>query len=78
MYSFTHLPLFDSWLAHAESPAPSIHAPSHHEPIARLKDVQGAGHPRVGHRAHKDGKLFRLTDTDSEEGVRKNFNNLIN
>ena len=74
-YLNAYLPLLDSWLAHAESPASSVHTPSYHEPIARLKDVQGAGHPGVRHRAHKDGELLRFIDTNSE--IRKSWGKII-
>lgn len=39
--------------AHAKSLSASLHAATHHQPISRLKDMQGAGNSRIGHRANK-------------------------
>lgn len=44
--------------AHAKLLGASLHAATHHQPVSRLKDVQGAGHSRVGHRANEYRDVF--------------------
>lgn len=55
--------------AHAKLLGASLHAATHHQPIPRLKDVQRAGHSRVGHRANEyRDVLSKTTKEETEEG----------
>lgn len=51
--------------AHAKLLCASLHTATHHQTVSRLKNVQGAGHTRVGHRANKYGDVF--SETTKEE-----------
>ena len=57
-------PSVSSRVAHAESSPARLHTPSHHESVARLKDVEWTGEVGEGHCAHKDWQFFTLTETN--------------
>lgn len=53
--------------AHAKLLGAGLHAATHHQPISRLEDVQGAGHSGVGHRANKYRDVLSETTTAETE-----------
>lgn len=58
--------------AHSKLLGAGLHAAAHHQPIARLKDVQRAGHPWVRHRADKYGNvLCKAANQKTEERKRE-------
>lgn len=56
--------------AHAKFLGASLHAAAHHQPVPRLKNVQGAGDSRVGHRANKYGDVLSKTAKEEIEARR--------
>lgn len=54
--------------AHAKFLGAGLHAATHHQPISRLKDVQGAGNPGVGHGANKYRDVLGKTAEGETEG----------
>ena len=56
-------PFIIGGMTHAEPPAIGLQAPSDHETIPWLKDMQWARYPRVGHGAHKHRKFLCFTYT---------------
>ncbi|KAJ0050349.1 hypothetical protein NL108_017786 [Boleophthalmus pectinirostris] len=52
--------------AHSEAVGSGLHAAADHESVARLKDVQGAGHRGERHGAHEDRDAFIQTENEKK------------
>lgn len=64
--------------AHAKLLGASFHAAAHHQPISRFKDVQWAGHTRIGHRANKNRDvLSKTTKEETEQKSVRGFGELL-
>ena len=62
------LPLAVVIAAHAKLLGARLHAAAHHQPVARLEDVQRAAHAGVGHRAHEDGDVLGEAGAHERDG----------